>query len=151
MLFKKSVLLSIQILYVAVYSIILTHILRNQNLASYLKTLKGFIKKIIMMTVNDNGFTNEGMLRLSLYMKLNTLNVHTTPNMEATSMRSCSVRWFRGSSSNISTWFTPEDLHPYTLTPMRKMNSMMSNGPRYSWNATFKLSFPLSWNIAKNV
>jgi len=52
-----------------------------------------------------------------------------------TSMNSWCVRWWRGSSSNISTWLTPDDRQPYVLTPSKKMNKMTRNTPRYMRSA----------------
>ena len=52
-----------------------------------------------------------------------------------TSISSWCVRWWRGSSSNISTWLTPDDRHPYVLTPSKKMNKMTRNTPRYMRSA----------------
>ena len=105
------------------------------------------------MTPSASGFTKGGTLNEALYRKLSTLRVQMTPKIAASSIRCCSDRWFRGSSSKISTWFTPDERHPYTFTPMRNKNCMTSSGPRYSRNAIFRLSRDPSWNIAsrKNI
>lgn len=68
------------------------------------------------------------------------LSVQTTPKMEANSIRCCSDRWFRGSNSKMRTWLTPDDRHPYTFTPIKNINSISNNGPRYNVNATFRFS-----------
>lgn len=125
---------------------ILTHILRNQNLASWRKTFSGFMRKATIIITSANGFTNGGILKLALYIKLNMLRAQITPKMAASSIKCCSERWFRGSNSNISTWLTPEDRHPYTFIPMRNMNSTNRNGPLYSLKADLKFSVPPSWN-----
>lgn len=126
----------------------LTHILRNQNRASCRNTFSGFIRNTSIIITSASGFTNGGMLKLALYIKLNMLRAQTTPNMAASSIKCCSDRWFLGSSSNINTWLTPEDLQPYTLMPMRNMNSTKRKGPRYRRNAVLRLSEPPSWNKA---
>ena len=41
-----------------------------------------------------------------------------------------------GSSSNMRTWLTPDDLQPYTLIPIRNMNKIQSSGPRYRRSTT---------------
>ena len=124
-------------------------ITRNaQNRASCLKILMGFSINTAMMTLSASGFTKGGTLNEALYRKLSTLRVQMTPKIAASSIRCCSDRWFRGSSSKISTWFTPDERHPYTFTPMRNKNSMTSSGPRYSRNATFRFSRDPSWNMA---
>lgn len=95
-----------------------------------------------------SGLTNGGILKLALYKKLNMLKAHTTPNIAASSIRCCSERCFLGSNSNIKTWFTPDDRQPYTLIPIKNMNSTKRNGPRYNLKAVLKFSVPPSWNKA---
>lgn len=127
----------------------LTLIRNNQNRASCRNTLNGFNKNIIINTVNANGLTYGGILRLLLNKKLNKLRVHITPNIADNSIRCCSDKWFRGSNSNINTWLTPDDRQPYTLMPIKNINSIISNGPRYRRNATFRLSAEISWKMAE--
>lgn len=100
------------------------------------------------MTPSASGFTKGGILSEALYRKLSTLRVQMTPKIAASSIRCCSDRWFRGSSSKISTWFTPDERHPYTFIPMRNKNCMTRSGPRYSRNAIFRPSHDPSWKIA---
>lgn len=97
---------------------------------------------------NANGFTNGGILKLSLYTKLNILKAHTTPNIAASSIKCCSDKCFLGSNSKINTWLTPDDLHPYTLMPIKNINSTKRKGPLYNLKAVLKLSVPPSWNSA---
>lgn len=130
---------------------LLTQILKNQNLASCRNTFSGFTKNISIITTKASGLTKGGILNLALNIKLNILSAHITPNIAANSIKSCSERWFLGSSSKISTWFTPEDLHPYTLIPMRNINSTIRNGPLYNRNADLKLSMSIFWNWAEKI
>lgn len=127
----------------------LTIILINQNLASCRNTLSGLKIKASMSTTRPRGLAYGGILRLLLYKKLSRLRVQITPRTAASSIRCCSDRWFLGSNSKISTWFTPEDLQPYTFTPIRNTISIKSKGPLYRRNATFRSSPPPLWNIAK--
>lgn len=126
-----------------------TVIRSNQNRASCLKIFRGFIRNRNIIMANANGLMNGGMLKLALYKKLRMLNVQTTPKMAANSMRCCSDKWFLGSSSKISTWLTPDERQPYTLTPIKKINSIISNGPLYNRNAIFKFCVDTSWKMAE--
>lgn len=89
-----------------------TEILSSQNLASCRIIFNGFIKNISIISASASGFMNGGMLKLELYRKLNMLSVQITPKIPANSMRCCSDKWFLGSNSKISTWFTPDERHP---------------------------------------
>lgn len=118
----------------------LTRTFNAQNLASCRKVLVGLRMNAAIIVMRANGFTYGGILREALYKKLRTLRAHTTPNIAASSMMCCSERWLRGSSSNMSTWFTPDDRHPYTLIPIRNKNSIMSSGPLYRRNTILQSS-----------
>ena len=118
----------------------LTRTFNAQNLASCRKVLVGLRMNAVIMAMRANGLTYGGILKEELYKKLRTLRAHTTPNIAASSMICCSERWLRGSSSNMSTWFTPDDRHPYTLIPIRNKNSTMSRGPLYSRNTILQSS-----------
>ncbi len=63
-----------------------------------------------MIITSESGFMYGGIAMCSLYRKVSTDSVHTTPRMAASSIRCCSLKWLRGSNSKIKTWFTPEDL-----------------------------------------
>ena len=126
----------------------LTRTFNAQNLASCRKVLVGLRMNAVIIAMRANGLTYGGILREELYKKLRTLRAHTTPNIAASSMICCSERWLRGSSSNISTWFTPDDRHPYTLIPIRNKNSTMRRGPLYSRNTILQSSCE-RWKMPK--
>lgn len=89
-----------------------TEIRSNQKRASCLNIFNGLKRNTPMIIVNASGLINGGILRLALYKKLKMLKVQTTPNIAANSIRCCSDKWFLGSSSKISTWFTPDERQP---------------------------------------